>query len=133
MVRSFLDLRRRSFRRFRVSGIGSSCTPHLELPSIEILKLRFTPPLNRTVNHLPTIYGVDHFIVLGFGGVHLPHFLSRLCEIRKFFATNSSATPLDLTVEPSSQIYNVDLLRFLGFWEFTYRDPHTPVPFQKGF
>jgi hypothetical protein len=133
MVISFSDLRRRSFRRFGVSGIESSCTPHLELPSTEILKLQFTPPLNRTVNHLPMIYGVDHFGVSGFGGVHLPHFLSRLCEIQKNFTTNSSVTPPDLTVEPSSQIYNVDLLGFSSFQEFAYRDSHTPMQFKRDF
>jgi hypothetical protein len=127
MVRSFSDLQRRSFRCFRVSGIGSSCTPRLKLLSSEIKKLRFTPPLNRTVNHLPTIYGVDRFGVSGFGGIHLPHFLSRLCEIRKVFATNSIATPSYLMVDPSSQIYNIDLLGFSGFREFVYRDSHAPV------
>jgi hypothetical protein len=75
-VRSFSNLQRRSFQRFGVSGIGSSCTLHLKLPSAEILKLLFTLPLNRTVNYLPTIYGVDRFGVLGFGGVPLPHFPS---------------------------------------------------------
>jgi hypothetical protein len=111
------DLRRRSFRRFGVSGIGSPCIPYLELPFAEIPKLRFTRQLDPTVNSLPTIYGVDRFGISGFGfrrcsPPSLP--ISRLCEIRKVFATNSSATPPDLTVEPSSQIYNVDLLGFSG-------------------
>jgi hypothetical protein len=115
-VRLSLDLRRRSFRRFGISGIGSLCIPYLKLPSAEILKLWFTPPLNRTVNSFPTIYGVDRFGISGFGfrrcsSPSLP--ISQLCEIRKVFTTGSSATLHGLTVEPSSQIY-----RRISSWVF---------------
>ena len=69
------------------------------------------------VNSLPTIYGVDRFGISGFrfrrcSPPLLP--ISKFCEIRKVLATNSSVTLLDLMVEPSYQIYNVDLLGF--FW-----------------
>jgi hypothetical protein len=47
--------------------------------------------------------------------------------------TNLSVTPPDLMVEPSSQIYSIDLLGFLGFREFVYRDSHTPVQFKRDF
>jgi hypothetical protein len=57
----------------------------------------------------------------------------RLCEIRKVFMTNSRTTLPDLTIEPSSQIYSVDLLGFSSFREFTYRDSHTPVQFKMDF
>jgi hypothetical protein len=126
------DLWRRSFR-FGVLGIGSLCIPYLELSFAEIMKLWFTCQLDPMVNSLPTIYGVDHFRISGFGfrrcsPPSLP--ISRLCEIRKVFVTNSSTTPPDLMVEPSSQIYNKDLL---GFWEFTYHDSHALVQLQRVF
>jgi hypothetical protein len=117
---------------FRTSEVHAST--HLKLPFSEIPRLRFTPPLNRMVNSLPMIYDVDHFEISSFGFQRcssLP--ISRLCEIRKVFATNSSVTLPDLTVKPSSHIYSVDLLSFSGFWEFTYRDSHAPVQLQRFF
>jgi hypothetical protein len=111
------DLQHRSFLCFGLSGIGSPCIPYLELLFPEIPKLQFTCQLDSTVNSLPMIYIVDRFKILGFGFWRCspPSFpISRLWKIRKVFTTNSSMTPQDLMVKPSSQIYSIDLLGFSG-------------------
>jgi hypothetical protein len=88
------------------------------------------------VNSLPIIYNVDRFGILGFRFLEVfTSLTSHLLTLRnlKGFMTKSSENPLDLTVEPSSQIYHVDLHDFLGFWDFAYRDSHTPVHYKREF
>jgi hypothetical protein len=53
------------FRGFRASGVRAPHISNFYLPKSR-KKIRFTPPLNRTVNSLPTVYGVDNFEILGF-------------------------------------------------------------------
>jgi hypothetical protein len=92
--------------------------------------------MNQTINSLPTIYGVDRFGISGFGFLEVfTSLTSHLPTLRnlKGFVTNLSATPPDLAVEPSSQIYHVDLHGFSGFQDFAYGDSYTPVHFKRDF
>jgi hypothetical protein len=58
-----------SISGFRALGVHAPHILNFHRPKSQ--NLRFTPLPNWTVNYLPMIYGVDHFRISGFGGVHL--------------------------------------------------------------
>jgi hypothetical protein len=118
----FSQIYGRSFRRFGVSGIGSSCIPHLELPFAEILKLRFTLPLDPTVKSSPTIYGVDRF---GFSGFR---YFPSTCENKVLPFWFPRVPKLVQTATCFPQMDGPDEFR-----DFAYRDFHVPVQLQRVF
>jgi hypothetical protein len=88
-------LRCRSSRHFRVSGIGSSCTPHLEHPSAEILKSTVYSSA-KSDGQLPSYdLWCRSSWVFGFSGVHVSRF-PHSCAIKKGF--KPCAHSLDLMV-----------------------------------